>query len=120
MLLQPFLSQATCMQALQQLWEPARFTYQVNNPSSQSQRPVGRSQQPAAVADAEEEEADSSSSNDEGSLEQPQQTSQVMTRGAEARTDHDGARSVYIWALDARDFLTAAICRLEATGNDIC
>lgn len=83
------------MQALQQLWEPARFTYQVNNPSSQSQRPAGRSKQPTAVAEAEEEEAGSSSSNDEGSLEQPQQISQVVTRGAEARTDPTGARLVF-------------------------
>lgn len=85
-----------CLQALQQLWEPARFTYQVNNPSSQRQRPTGGSKQSAAVADAEEEEAGSSSSDDEGCLQQPQQASQVVTRGVEARLDPAGARSVCI------------------------
>lgn len=80
------------MQALQQLWEPARFTYQVNNPSSQSQRPPVGSKRPAAVVEAEDEEADSSSSDDEGCLEQPQPASQVVTRGAEARGEDTRGR----------------------------
>lgn len=83
------------MQALQQLWEPARFTYQVNNPSSQRQRTTGGSKQSAAVVNSEEEEAGSSSSDGEGCLEQPQQTSQVVTRGVEARTDPASARFLY-------------------------
>ena len=87
------------IQALQQLWEPARFTYQVNNPASQSQRPAGGSKQSAALTEAEEEEADSSSSDEQGNVEQPQQSSQVVTRVAEARSDHAGARSDYIWPL---------------------
>lgn len=97
------------MQALQQLWEPARFTYQVNNPSSQSQRPAGASKQPTAAVEAEEEEAGSSSSDDHGGLEQPQGTGQVVTRGAEAKTDDTGSRLGYIWPWDACVFSTAAL-----------
>lgn len=105
------------MQALQQLWEPARFTYQVNNPSSQRQRPTGGSKQSAAVVDAEEEEAGSSSSDDEGRLGQPQQTSQVVTRGVEARTDSTGARSVCIcfpkFLLSNSNLLFAGRCKFQ-------
>lgn len=79
-----------CLQALQRLWEPARFTYQVNNPSSQTQRPAVGSKRSAAVI--EHEEADSSSSDDQGCLAQPQQASQIVTRGAETRGEDTGTR----------------------------
>ena len=93
------------MQALQQLWEPARFTYQVNNPSSQASAPNQRllggqiaSRHARSAAEAEEEEAESSCSDEEGGLEQSLGNSQVVTRGAEARGAVAGgphARSAY-------------------------
>ena len=50
------------------------------------------SKRSAAVVEAEDEEADSSSSDGEGSLEGPQQASQVVTRGAEGRSEDTGGR----------------------------
>ena len=92
-----------CLQALQKLWEPARFTYQVNNPPSHSrgaaQLAFAHSSKSKLVSEGvEEEEAGSSSSDDEGVSEQPLQGSQVVTRGAEARgappSAHTDARYV--------------------------
>ncbi len=83
-----------CMQALQQLWESARFTYQVNGPTSQAnpQRPsqatpaASRLRAPAAelAANSEPEARSSSDSDEEGSQQRPLPgSSQMMTRRAE-------------------------------------
>ena len=75
------------LQALQQLWEPARFTYQVNAPSnqrpSQSQSQAAAKATPKLRADDSESEAGTSSSEEDGDAQQ-QPVSQAVTTRARA------------------------------------
>ena len=75
------------MQALQQLWESARFTYQVSNPSSQGISQRGTQFTPSASrlkgSGAEDEaEAESSGDSDDESQQVLPGPSQVVTRRA--------------------------------------
>ena len=81
--------QQSDLQALQQLWESARFTYQVNNPSSQaiSQRgtqltPSASRLKGSAAEDEAEAEAESSGDSDDESQQALPGPSQVVTRRA--------------------------------------
>ncbi|KAL0023381.1 hypothetical protein WJX79_000253 [Trebouxia sp. C0005] len=74
-------------EALQQLWESARFTYHVNNPSSQgiSQRETQLTQSASRLrgsAAEEEAEAESSGHSDDDSQQVLPGSSQVVTRRA--------------------------------------
>ena len=81
------------MQALQQLWESARFTYQVNNPSSQA-NPQRDSLLTPAESAAEAEAGTSSSSDGEDGQQQPLLgPSQMVTRRAEQGTPLPAAES---------------------------
>lgn len=74
------------MQALQQLWESARFTYQVNVPSSQRQSQT-QSQAAAKASsrlrgdESESEAGTSSSEEEEGPAQQQPLAQAVTTRG---------------------------------------
>ncbi|DBA95699.1 hypothetical protein WJX82_003265 [Trebouxia sp. C0006] len=74
-------------EALQQLWESARFTYQVNNPSSQAISQRGTQLTPSASrlkgsAAEDEAEAESSGDSDDESQQALPGPSQVVTRRA--------------------------------------
>ena len=75
------------LQALQQLWESARFTYQVNNPSSQAISQRGTQLTPSASrlkgsAAEDEAEAESSGDSDDESQQALPGPSQVVIRRA--------------------------------------
>ncbi len=79
--------QQSDLQALQQLWESARFTYQVNNPSSEGISRKGTQLTPSASrlkgsAAEDEAEAESSGDSDDESQQALPGPSQVVTRRA--------------------------------------